>query len=576
MRFHLFGIAQVPCGEQFIVSPFNTLALNMAKMIKRAGHHLTFYGPSGSTAPRDEFVEVVSAEAVAACYPTGLVDPKETPLMECQGGPHPWGEFLSRAENALQERYRTGDIGLISYGHTQKRLADLCALHVEFCCGYTGIFSQNRVFPSRAWQHNLYGQLGAKWGGGWFDAVIPHMMDADLFPPSFEPGKYLLHLGRLNMDKGTDIAVDVARRAHIPIIVAGSADEGNFLPDFLRGMKGLPGVQFTGRVSPEQRLRLLRGAIALLSPCRYLEAFALTNIEALACGTPVIGPDYGAFPEVIEDGKTGFICHDMADFLRAVKEAPSLSREACRQSFMDRFSLDAVWPQYERYFRRLTKQLDEQWYGLEDGWRGTSIDALLRDLGDVGNQTIVEVGVGDGKLSEHLLEEHPSARLIMVDNWRVAPADSEYRRSGDVAALRSLREVLADRAMAVERTKFANGRHVIVNGDSVVAAEKLAGSAHLVFLDADHTFKALCADIEAWWPKVKPGGFLAGHDFGNDAQKGCAGVKDAVLRFSQKVGLPIRREAGFVWAIQKPVEATTLERISPPEDQLCTSASTRN
>jgi len=150
-----------------------------------------------------------------------------------------------------------------------------------------------------------------------------------------------------------------------------------------------------------------------------------------------------------------------------------------------------------------------------------------------------------------------------VDNWKVTPANSDYRKSGDVCALRSRRDVLADRAMAVHNTDFAKDRRAILQADSCVAAQAVkAESVDLVFLDADHTFKAVCADINAWWPKVKPGGFLAGHDFGHP-MPGCEGVKDAVLRFSRAVGLPVRFDADWVWAVQKPMAESPMEQPEP-------------
>ena len=85
-------------------------------------------------------------------------------------------------------------------------------------------------------------------------------------------------------------------------------------------------------------MRLLSAASALLNPIQWPEPFGLVMIEAMACGTPVIACPNGAAPEIVESGVTGYLCSDHDELVRAIDNAAGLSRKACRQAVIERFS----------------------------------------------------------------------------------------------------------------------------------------------------------------------------------------------------------------------------------------------
>jgi hypothetical protein len=117
-----------------------------------------------------------------------------------------------------------------------------------------------------------------------------------------------------------------------------------------------------GPVDHAKRCELLAGAVALVNPVRGIEPFGMVNIESLAMGCPVIGPAFGSFPEILEPGVTGMLCRDLEEYVAAVDWAKGANRSVCRAVAERRFSLDAVWPQYERHFRRIAK------VGTKAGW----------------------------------------------------------------------------------------------------------------------------------------------------------------------------------------------------------------
>ncbi len=124
-----------------------------------------------------------------------------------------------------------------------------------------------------------------------------------------------------------------------------------------------------------------------------------------------------------------------------------------------------------------------------------------------------EVGVFNGVLSEYLLHTHPKLYLMMVDQWKPVSPDTTYGKSGDLLIHMPPGRWVAIYGRAVTRTNFADRRRAIVREDSVVASKAVPDeSLDFVFLDADHSYEGVLADLRAWAPKVKREGFLSGHD----------------------------------------------------------------
>jgi glycosyltransferase involved in cell wall biosynthesis len=114
-------------------------------------------------------------------------------------------------------------------------------------------------------------------------------------------------------------------------------------------------IQYLGEVPHEEKLALLAGARALLNPIRWAEPFGLVMIEAMACGTPVLAFPEGAAPEIIEDGKTGFLCHDEAYMAEAIGRVGQLDRIACREAVEGYFSKDRMVAEHLALFEELIR-----------------------------------------------------------------------------------------------------------------------------------------------------------------------------------------------------------------------------
>jgi hypothetical protein len=159
-----------------------------------------------------------------------------------------------------------------------------------------------------------------------------------------------------------------------------------------------------------------------------------------------------------------------------------------------------------------------------------------------------EIGVFAGDLSARLLMRDDIG-LYMVDSW-AAHGDGQYAESGDFHATLSQTQQDAYMQMAINATAFAEGRRVVLRRNSVDAASAV-DALDFVFIDADHSYEGCKADIAAWYPKIKSGGLVAGHDYSN-IDFPCFGVNQAVDEFIQEYGLTLELGDNFTWFARKP------------------------
>jgi hypothetical protein len=192
---------------------------------------------------------------------------------------------------------------------------------------------------------------------------------------------------------------------------------------------------------------------------------------------------------------------------------------------------------------------------------------LLRIVGQRRHSAMrgAEVGVYRGGTSRVLLQHLPELYLYMIDNWETPSTESPYTLSGDPTALLSPSEQTANRVEAETVTEFAQGRRRVMQCDSAGAAQHLPDNFFdFAFIDADHTYEAVRADIHAWWPKVRQGGIFCGHDYGFRLdRRGRWGVSKAVNEFAQSISVTVQVARHYIWWFEKPMTPRTPARSSP-------------
>src|SRR5438045_4722606 len=170
--------------------------------------------------------------------------------------------------------------------------------------------------------------------------TIHHGLPENLLTPQPVTPSYLAVLGRIAPEKGVDRAIKIATRCGIPLKIAAKVDRADqeYYDELLRPMIDHPLVEYIGEIGDHEKSDFLSGAIGLPVPIDWPEPFGLVMIEAMACGTPVIAYNRGSVPEIVEDGKTGFIVEDEISAVADVGRLGELDRGAIRKHFETRFT----------------------------------------------------------------------------------------------------------------------------------------------------------------------------------------------------------------------------------------------
>jgi glycosyltransferase involved in cell wall biosynthesis len=188
--------------------------------------------------------------------------------------------------------------------------------------------------------------------------TIHHGLPEQLLTPQPVKPAYFAFLGRISPEKGVDQAVWIARRCGVPLKIAAKVDvvDRDYFESEIRKLLTPPDVEYVGEISDSEKSSFLSGAIALLAPITWPEPFGLVLIEAMACGTPVIGFNRGSVPEIIEDGLTGFVVEGKEEAVAATHRLSALSRRDIRQRFEERFTARRMAREYVMVYRSLTEQ----------------------------------------------------------------------------------------------------------------------------------------------------------------------------------------------------------------------------
>lgn len=313
----------------------------LARGLAREGHEVVLYTTGDSTCP----VPRLSALATAAGQRIGHVD------VELYHAIHGY-DALARAEvDIIHDHTIAGpilartrpELRVVTTVHNalEGELADVyrhTALHVPTI---TISHAQRRSCPDLASRR-----------------VIHHGLDLDAVPAGGGQGGYCLFLGRMDPHKGAHRAVRAAELAGMPLILAGKMRTEAEHEYFRTQVEPRLGerVRYEGEVTVERKAHLLGEARCLLFPIRWPEPFGMVMIEALAAGTPVLAFSEGAAPEVVDHGRTGYLCGDEEEMAVAIAKADGLDRHACRAAVAERFSAERMVKDHLALYREILSE----------------------------------------------------------------------------------------------------------------------------------------------------------------------------------------------------------------------------
>jgi len=185
-------------------------------------------------------------------------------------------------------------------------------------------------------------------------ATVYHGIDTASFDFNPDSGDYLLFLATMSKAKGADRAIEIAQKTGMKMIMAGDIrNEADFAE--IKPLIDGDQIVYLGEVDSKKKNELMKNAKAYIFPIRWSEAFGLTVIEALASGTPVVAYSNGSLPEIIDDGRTGFLVDDIDQAVEAVKNIDNISRGECRRQAIERFDVSVMAKNYIKVYEDLLK-----------------------------------------------------------------------------------------------------------------------------------------------------------------------------------------------------------------------------
>jgi glycosyltransferase involved in cell wall biosynthesis len=209
--------------------------------------------------------------------------------------------------------------------------------------------------------------------------TIHHGLPPDLYPFNAQSGQYLVFLGRIAPEKRPDRAIEIAKRAGVPLKIAAKVDhvDQEYFKCKIKPLLDDPLIEFLGEVADREKTDLLGGALALVFPIDWPEPFGLVMIEAMSTGTPVIAWRNGSIPEVVEDGLTGAIVESVEAAAGAVQRVARLNRRTIRHRFESRFTAARMAADYVAVYHEIHAKITQK---MNDKSSNNSMNGYLARL----------------------------------------------------------------------------------------------------------------------------------------------------------------------------------------------------
>ncbi len=173
-------------------------------------------------------------------------------------------------------------------------------------------------------------------------------------------GDKLVFLGRIHNDKGTHLAIDVAKRCGRDLIIAGIIQDQGYFDTLIKPHINDSSIQYIGPVDPVQRDALFKETYTVIHLNLIPERFGLVLAESMAAGVPVIAMDLGSCREVIADKQTGYLVNGVDEAVEAVGKIEHIERRKCRQRVEENFSIDKMVASYEKVYEEIFRREAEK------------------------------------------------------------------------------------------------------------------------------------------------------------------------------------------------------------------------
>jgi len=324
------------------------MAYNLARELTSRGHQVTVLGQQGSQGPFESLA---------------LAPKSWTKYLGSNDEPARHHLFLYRAYETVRRRAfdvihdNSGPTGILVASQARLATPVVATLHgalSEAEGAFLAAISRqiNLVAISRAQQESV---VGVDWR-----AVVHNSIDPGAYTPitdRSQKGDFLIELARITPDKGQHLAIEVAKRLNMPLVLAGKiepAGERYFREQVEPHLNDR--ITWVENVQGDAKADLLARARAFLFPIEWPEPFGLAMVEAMASGTPVIAFAKGAAPEVVEEGVTGFLVEDVDGMADAVRRVDEIDLCRCAETATQRFGPTQMADGYLEVYERAMEQ----------------------------------------------------------------------------------------------------------------------------------------------------------------------------------------------------------------------------
>jgi glycosyltransferase involved in cell wall biosynthesis len=343
-----------PVSNDIAYSPTG-VAVAIAEGLVKRGHAVTFFGPEGTKL--ETAVETCNVRPLATTA-SQLFEVVNTTDLFKDYLPSLYDQYMVKI---MFERARNGEFDALFFHHPESA-APYASLYPDVPVLYTlhdYLDSTRRhVWEMHTSPNQHYVSISDSQRRDAPDlkyaATVYNGIDTDIFQFSDSHEDYLMFAGRIVPEKGLKEAVQVALQTGKRLLIAGSTlptsqwyfDE--HVKPFLSDK-----ILYLGMMDRDQMAKYYQKALALLVPIQWEEPFGLTMAEAMACGTPIIAFRRGSVPEVVDDGKTGFIVDNTSSMIEAVEKISTISRKQCRKHVEANFSLNQMIDGYEKVLTQI-------------------------------------------------------------------------------------------------------------------------------------------------------------------------------------------------------------------------------
>jgi glycosyltransferase involved in cell wall biosynthesis len=339
------------------------LAVAIAKGLGKRGHHVTIFAPNGTEVHGENItVETMNLRPLIRNQDefTALLANTDDLVHDIPGL---WDRYMS---TEMYKRAEKGTYDILHFHHPESALS-AAVQHTKIPTVYTlhdPVSTIDRELyelftsPNQRFISISKNQRRDAPDLPYLDCIY-NGTDTDLFALSDEPEDYLLFAGRITPEKGVKEAIRVAKESNHRLLIIGPVAHGSqaYFDQYIKPELD-DRILYLGRMDQDQLPKYYQKAKAVLTPVQWEEPFGLTTIEAMACGTPVISLHRGAAPEIILNGKTGFIVNSVNEMVDAVGKLDQIKRRDCRNHVVRRFDIKRMVDNYERAFLQMLERDD--------------------------------------------------------------------------------------------------------------------------------------------------------------------------------------------------------------------------